>query len=65
MDPQVQQLFETTGVRSLICPRCGAPAAVEWHSTMISTSGPVEHVKLRCLDRHWFLMPESELAFRP
>jgi hypothetical protein len=36
---------------------------VEWRSQASSTSGAVEHVKIRCVDRHWFLMP-SELLSR-
>ena len=43
------------------CPDCGQPAWVEWRDVVNSTSGPVVHVKVRCLDRHWFLMPESSL----
>lgn len=43
------------------CPDCRRPARVEWRDDVNSTSGPVVHVKVRCLDRHWFLMPESWL----
>ena len=44
------------------CPDCGQPAWVEWRDEVNSTSGPVVHVKVRCLDRHWFLMPEAWLT---
>jgi hypothetical protein len=27
-----------------------------------STHGPVEHVKVQCLRRHWFLLPVASLA---
>ena len=44
------------------CPECGAPAEITQRSALESTSGPVEHVKLRCVRRHWFLMPTFLLA---
>jgi hypothetical protein len=44
------------------CPDCAQPAWVEWRDEVNSTSGPVVHVKVRCLDRHWFLMPEAWLT---
>jgi hypothetical protein len=39
------------------CPECGTPAEVEWSTCLASTDGPVEHLKIRCVQRHWFLMP--------
>ena len=44
------------------CPECGAIAEVEWRVTVESTDGPVEHAKVRCLGRHWFLLPVASLA---
>ena len=38
------------------CPECAAPAEVVDRFELPSTSGPIAHVKLRCLHRHWFLM---------
>jgi len=38
------------------CPDCGAPAEVLYRSTLPSTDGPVEHVKIRCGHGHWFFM---------
>jgi hypothetical protein len=38
-------------------PGCGAPAEVIDRFTLSSTSGPIEHVKTRCVHRHVFLMP--------
>ncbi len=49
----------------LSCPDCAQPAWVEWRDEVNSTSGPVVHVKVRCLDRHWFLMPEGWLTTTP
>jgi hypothetical protein len=44
------------------CPECGAPAEITRRSALESTDGPVEHVKLQCVRRHWFLMPTFLLA---
>jgi hypothetical protein len=35
------------------CPDCGAVASIEWTSTF----GRVQHAKVRCIHRHWFLLP--------
>jgi hypothetical protein len=39
------------------CPECGMPAEVEWFTRLASTGGLVEHLKIRCVQRHWFLTP--------
>ena len=44
------------------CPECGQPAEIEWRDHLGSTHGAVEHLKIRCLDRHWFLMPADMLT---
>ena len=43
------------------CPDCGAPAEVEWRAVLESTDGPVEHARIRCVRRHWFLLPVASL----
>jgi hypothetical protein len=43
------------------CPECGAPAELESWSSLPSTGGRMEHVKLLCIRRHWFLMPRESL----
>ena len=43
------------------CPECGALAEVEWRDVAESTDGPVEHAKIRCVQRHWFLLPVASL----
>jgi hypothetical protein len=43
------------------CPECGGAAEVEDRSALFSTDGPMEHVRLRCVRRHWFLMPVALL----
>ncbi len=47
-----------------VCPACGGAAEVEWRDWADSTDGAVEHVKIRCTDRHWFLMPAERLNTR-
>jgi len=47
------------------CPECGAPAEITFRTALESTGGPMEHVKLQCVRRHWFLMPTAMLADRP
>lgn len=48
------------------CPECGAPAEVLDRWVLESTGGPVEHLKVTCVLRHWFLLPTSRLeADRP
>lgn len=44
------------------CPECGAPAEILDRATLESTDGPIEHVKLTCVRRHWFLMSTGSLA---
>lgn len=45
-----------------LCPECGALAEVEWRDVLESTDGPVEHAKIACVHRHWFLLPVADLA---
>ncbi len=44
------------------CPQCGEIAEIVWRDVLQSTDGPVEHAYVRCLHRHWFLMPSADLA---
>jgi hypothetical protein len=45
-----------------VCPECAEPAEVQWRAVMESTDGPVEHAKILCVRRHWFLLPTAALA---
>jgi len=45
----------------VVCPECFAPAEILDRFTLGSTDGGVEHVKVQCLGRHWFLMPATSL----
>src|SRR6478672_2545493 len=44
------------------CPQCGAVAEVTERAVLESTAGPVEHVRVVCLDRHWFLLPAESVT---
>lgn len=44
------------------CPECGAYAEVEWRAELESTDGSIEHAKIRCLQRHWFMLPTAALS---
>ena len=50
-------MLETT-----TCPECGVPAEIEWRAELAGTQSPVEHVKLRCVGRHCFLLPAASLG---
>jgi len=55
--------IEKLGSLTLVaCPDCGATAEVEWQSTLNGCPGPVVLAKIRCLNRHWFLMPRDGLV---
>lgn len=45
-----------------ICPDCAAIAEIQERRVLESTDGPVEHARVRCLNRHWFLLPVAHLA---
>lgn len=44
------------------CPECGELAEVQERDVLASTGDPVEHVKILCVNRHWFLMPAETLS---
>ena len=46
-----------TELRTTCCPECGSIAEIEWSETVHGSSGAVEMVKIRCILRHWFLLP--------
>ena len=39
---------------SIPCPQCSAPAQITERFWLNSTDGPVEHLKIGCLSKHWF-----------
>jgi hypothetical protein len=44
------------------CPECALPAVATPRGRRPSTSGPVDHVFVRCLVGHWFLGPAEMLT---
>jgi hypothetical protein len=61
------KLSETGGriVDMTLCPQCGEPAEVQWRDVLESTDGPIEHAKILCVNRHWFLLPVADLTCPP
>ena len=49
-----------------VCPEpgCICPAQIFDRSVLRSTDGPVEHVRVRCLNHHFFLLPVGKLTSR-
>lgn len=47
-----------------LCPdeTCRLPAEVADRFVLTSTSGPIEHVTIRCVARHLFTVPVHRLA---
>ena len=45
----------------VVCPDCAAPAEALDRFALASTDGPVEHARIRCLNRHCFLLPVAAL----
>lgn len=48
-----------------LCPQCGEPTEVQWRDVLESTDGPIEHAKILCVNRHWFLLPVADLTCPP
>jgi|1186.fasta_scaffold903798_2 hypothetical protein len=44
-------------VEQVSCPECAGVASVEWGTRM---SG-ILHLKVRCVDRHWFFLPADQV----
>jgi hypothetical protein len=47
------------------CPQCGDLAEVTERAVLESTDGPVEHARVVCVARHWFLLPAASLSSAP
>jgi hypothetical protein len=46
----------------LDCPSCALPAEIVDRFVLDGSPHPVEHVKLRCVNRHWFILPTDGLT---
>ena len=60
MDPSIEPTTEPDAAPFLAltsCPECGHPAEIEWRTVLDSTDGPIEHARVTCVQRHWFLLP--------
>ena len=44
------------------CPQCQQPAEVLDRFVLESTDGPVEHLRVSCVDRHHFLLPAEAMS---
>jgi hypothetical protein len=44
------------------CPTCGSPAEVLDRFVLDGAPGPVEHVKIACVRRHWYTLPVDHPA---
>jgi hypothetical protein len=47
------------------CPECSEPAEIVDSFTLVSTDGPLEHVKVRCDAGHWFMLPADRVVVYP
>jgi len=44
--------------RALVdCPTCGLPAEITDRFTLGGAPGPVEHLNVVCVRRHWYTLP--------
>jgi hypothetical protein len=59
-----QTASRTVVVDTLQCPQCQAPAAAEWSAQLDCGGRTITHLKVRCLDQHWFLLPADRLQVR-
>ena len=46
----------------LECPSCGLPAEIIDRFTLDAAPTPVEHIKLGCVNRHWYTLPVDHPA---
>jgi hypothetical protein len=44
------------------CPTCGSPAEIIDRFVLGGAPGPVEHVKIACVQRHWYTLPVDHPA---
>jgi hypothetical protein len=45
----------------LNCPECGLPAEIVDRFTLEGRPTPIEHIKLVCIDGHWFTPPVDSI----
>jgi hypothetical protein len=47
------------------CPTCGLPAEITDRFTLGGAPGPIEHVKVVCVRRHWYTLPVDTIPVNP
>ncbi len=47
---------------TVCCPECNKEATVVDRFVLSSTDGPIEHLRIHCIDRHHFTMPAERLV---
>ncbi|HEU5265474.1 MAG TPA: hypothetical protein VFU35_02195 [Jatrophihabitans sp.] len=52
-------------LKLLPCPHCRSVAEVDWRTKRHGAGAVAELVKIRCVRRHWFLMPADQLDSYP
>lgn len=52
----------STSLELVVCPTCAQPAEVVRRTLLTSTAGRLEHVKIQCVQRHWYLMLSERLT---
>lgn len=45
-----------------VCPECGQVAEIEWREHVPDGWDDEGLLKVRCIDRHWFLMPSGRVV---
>jgi hypothetical protein len=61
MDKNTER-YRNVGLELVGCPQCAAPAEIVERFVLGSVAGPVEHVTVRCVLRHWFALPATQVA---
>lgn len=57
MKKRESQIVELAPGAIVDCPTCGLPAEITDRFTLAGAPGPVEHVKVVCVRRHWYTLP--------
>lgn len=58
-------MMDATPLQLTRCPECGCTAEIERRTVLASTDGPIEHAKIRCVNRHWCYVPLQVLEDLP
>lgn len=61
--PHATGCAHVRGMDELVnCPQCGLPSETLDRDWLRSTDGPIEHVKIVCVQGHGFFMPAEMLS---